>query len=260
MNIAWRASALAMILSVFAIAGCSSTQPDRIETRTASLSFFTRALVNLYNCYNIGQDTNGDGVPDVDYGVFCQETTPPQRVDRPVPWRYSIKITVIRSGTTDEEVVTSTSGVIGSSVQVGDGVYDYISLTDYDPDEPTVPDRSDGDIYFTNGHQVSAGSPIYLAATGIDPGEPNILGLTPTFDFTLDTGDTVIVRVRKQPMSLAPAYLPSDPDPEIRLSAVLKVSGVDVAPQSTPPLPAGSTSPTTGNEDQAGITFSYTVR
>jgi hypothetical protein len=260
MKNAWRARTFAMIGSVLAVAGCSSTQPDSIDTRQASVSFSASALVGLYNCYDVYQDSDPpDGIPDLFIQFLCEpviEQTPggpvQTRVTRAVPWRYSLKITVIPAGGVDEQVVLSSDGaLVGSSVEPGDFVDNFISLTNYDPDQPPVPDKNTGDLYFINGKRVSAGSPIYLSTIFIDPGIPNILTEPQVFPFNLNTGDTVIVRARKQLFVDAPPFLPGIPDPDIQITASLAVSGVTVSIQ-------GTTVSTI--EDAAGVTFSFTVQ
>jgi hypothetical protein len=256
----WRAQAVVVIVSAFAVAGCSSTQPDRAEGRLFSLGFTATALMDILNCYEAWQDTSSppDEIPDVSLGyMLCvpavDDTGVPKKAQRPVPWRYSIKITVIRAGTTNEDLVTSLSGEIGSSVQPGDSVDDFVSMTRYDPEMPPVPPKHEAgsNVYFINGKQVSRGSPVYLASLGIDAGVPNILATTPTFDFNLNTGDTVVVRARKQSMAQAPHFIPPIPNPEIRLTAALAVSDVEVSTQ-------GDT--TSSTDDTAGFTFSFAVR
>ena len=266
MKNAWRAQTMATIVSVFAVAGCSSTQPDSIGTRTGSVGFKASATVGIYNCYEQWRDTSNppDGIPDQFITFLCEpvvEQTPTGpiqlRATRAVPWRYSVEITVIRAGTSNEVLMVSSDGTtVGSSVEPGDEVDDFESLTGYDPDQPDVPDKNVGDIYFINGKQVSAGSPLYLGTIPIDPGVPNILLLPTTFDFSVNTGDTVIVRARKQPIQQAPPYLPPSPDPEIKLTSTLSISGVAVAPRGTPEDSPG----TTTIEDSSGTTFSYTVK
>jgi hypothetical protein len=257
-----------MIVSVVAVAGCSTTQPDSVGTRSASVSFAANAFVDIFDCYEEWQDQTGpngvpDGIPDVKINdsLVCFPAIDPNnglqlKATRAVPWRYSIKITAIRAGQTNETVVTSTSGTFGSSVEFNDTVEDFVSLTDYDPDMPPAPNRTNvGDIYYLNGLRLSTGSPIYLANIGVDPGIPNLLDVTPgIFPFSLNTGDTVIVRARKQAVNGGPPGNP--PYPDLTITADLEVSGADAAPQSTPP----GNPPTTSTEDKAGMTFSFTVR
>jgi hypothetical protein len=248
MKNAWRAQAVGVILSAIVVAGCSSTQPDRIETRTASLSFETKASVLLWACYESPQA----------YCFPVLEGSPPVQsvADRPVPWRLSLKITIIRAGTTNEVLAESLTGVVGSSVEPGDSVDDFISMTDYDPNMPPAPDRNEFGIDWTDGHLVSSGSPIYLSFIFVDPGIPNLLDtvspdptVPATFDFNLNTGDTVIVRARKQAEEAAPAFSP--PYETVKLTATLAISGVPVA---------GNGPQTSSADNRSGFTFSFTVQ
>lgn len=267
MKNAWRAKTIATIVSVVAVSGCTTTQPDSVGTRSASVGFAANALVDIFDCYEEWQDTTGpngvpDGTPDIKINdaLVCFPAIDPNngiqlRAVRAVPWRFSVKITVIHSGQTTEEVVTSTNGTVGSSVEFNDNVEDFVSLTAYDPDMPPAPDHLHvGDIYYINGLRLSTGSPIYLANLGVDPGFPNLLDLDPaTFPFSLNTGDTVIVRLRKQAL---PGPAGNPPYPELTITANLSVSGFSINPQSTPP----GNPPTTSTDDKAGMTFSFTVR
>jgi len=246
MKNAWRATALGAILSALVITGCSSTQPDRIETRSASLSFETKASVTIWVCY---ESPFLYCFPVMDGGA--------QRVvDRPAPWRYSLEVTIIRAGTVYPTLAISSTGVLGTSIYPGDGVADFVSLTDYDPDQPPAPDRTEFGIDWTNGKTVSAANPLYLQWTSDDPGAPNLLdivsatpGTPATFDFELNSGDTVVVRARKQEVTASPSFDP--PYENVKLSAFLSVSGSPVSAQGPQ---------TSSIEDKAGFTFSFTVR
>jgi hypothetical protein len=249
MRNAWRTQSVVMVAAILAAAGCKTTQPDRVEARTASVVLRLGGIVPLYNCWEEWQDTNADGIGDVNLGVVtCDQVGSAQR---PVPWRYSMGIYLIRAGTTTEEVVTSVDGLIGSSIEAGDTVDDFVSMTEYDNGKEPIPDKPhQGDIYFINGNKVSLGSPIYLSSLGLDLGPSSVLTATPTFDFNVNSGDTVVVRARKQAESDAPPFLPSNPRPALQLRGVLAIGGVQVAANGT------SVSST---DDQAGISFSFTV-
>ena len=268
MKNSWRTRAVAMAVTVLAVLGCTTTQPDRITTRTASVSFVTRALVEIFNCYEKWQDENSDGLIDANdtfLGMQCfavpNPPSPTSKGNRPVPGHYSVSVSIIRAGATSEEIAVSLSGVIGSSVQPVENplVEDYISMTGYDPDMPPVGNTNTGDIYFINGHTVSQGSPVFLSANGFNLGEPNLLGelgvsgAEPTFDFEFNSGDTVVVRARKQPFSLTQPFMTLDTDSSIQLFATLTVGGVPVA--TLPASPVISTA-----DDGAGFTFSFTVQ
>jgi hypothetical protein len=247
MKNAWRAKAVAAILSALVVAGCSSTQPDRIETRTTSLSFETKGSVYLWDCYES---------PFVTCFPALDEHGVQKFADRSLPWRYSVKITIIRAGTTVEVVANSVTGVFGSSVEPGDLVDDFVSMTNYDPFADPAPDKTVGGIVFTGGKTVSSANPIYLSTIYIYAGVPNILDIaaggpeTPaTFDMDLNTGDTVIVRARKQEVAQEPPFAP--PFENVKMSATLAVSGSPVVAQG----PQQSST-----DDKAGFTFSFTVR
>jgi len=258
MRNAWPTYAVVLVAAVLIAVGCDSTQPDRVESRTASVSFRTFAKVDTYDCYEVWQDTSNpqDGVPDVNTGfVTCEPTQPaPVKEIRPIPWRYSVRISVVRKGTTSEEVVFSDSGLFGSSVESGDP-NPFVSMTEFDETAPPLPDRPPADdIYFLNGKRVSLGNPTYLAFAGIDVGTPNILTqpLTPapTFDFTVSTGDTIVIRARKQAFADAPPYLHFDQDPEVTLESVLALGG-------TPVTTSGAT--VSSYDDKSGFSNSFTV-
>jgi hypothetical protein len=261
MKHAWRAPAFVTIVSVFAAAGCSSTQPDSIDTRGATLAFNAKATVALYDCYEEWQDTTGpdgipDGIPDekINDSLQCVRATEnglPLTAARDVPWRYTLVITVVRAGTTNEQILTSTDGVPGFDIE-------GVSLTNYDVgDSAAVPENffnTETGTYYLNGRRLSTGNLSYLTNAGVETGIPNILNVYPTFNFDLNTGDTVIVRAVKLYLFQAPSGSPVYED--IRLSAEFKISGVDVTAHSTPE----GNPPTSPPEDATGITFSFTVQ
>jgi hypothetical protein len=257
----WRVRAAVLLGSILAVAGCSTTQPDSVGTRTASLSIEVRAdHVGIFNCYELwANDING--VPAYIGVNECYEELDneghPVFSNRPVPWRYTLTVSIIHRGSTTEEVVTSVSGLVGSSVQPGDGIDDYVSLSPYDPsDQPAdfkEPQERPGYglVQFLNGKQVSAGSPFWLTPNGFELGEPNILLAPTTFDFEVDSGDTVIVRARKQLMVDSQGFLPRIPDPKLQLSGTLSVGGVQVVPSGTK---------VSSTADGSGVSFSFTVQ
>jgi hypothetical protein len=77
-----------------------------------------------------------------------------------------------------------------------------------------------------------------------------VLTTAPTFDFQVNTGDTVVVRARKQALADADAFISFDQDPEIQLSAQFSVGGVGV-------ITNGDSASAT--DDKAGFSFSFTV-
>lgn len=259
MRKAWTAATLALLAALVATSACKSTQPDRLETRTASLTINGLAeKVDLFDCYEVWTDSDGNGSPDTDNNYRrCFQSTGAGKATRSVPWRYSLAISVIHEGATTEVPITSLAGNPGSSVQPGDGIPDFVSLTQYDLSvaQGTVRNPDANGNYFLDPLLVSNGSPIYLAADPLylDLGVPNILQETPAFTFQVISGDTIIVRGRKEAVADAPAFLPTDQDPGVTLEATLAVNGVKVSPNP----PGGATSP---SNDKAGISFSFTVQ
>jgi hypothetical protein len=238
-----RLSVLAALAAVLGTLGCDSTQPDQITSQPANLSVEAFALVDNNNCWEIWVDTDGNAEPDLNTGqYFCTPVVGETKVNRAVPWRYSMVVSVLRAGATVPEV-------IGSSVAPKDGIQDFVSMSPYDSTMGSVADLPpDGDVYYINGKQVSSGSAYYLNAVGYNLGLPNVLQQTPTFDFSLNPGDTVIVQARKQPYADAPPYLNFDQDPDLTISGLLYVAGIKV------PLSGSATS---SGADKSGISFSF---
>lgn len=258
----WRVRAAVLLASILAVAGCSTTQPDTLGTRTASLSMDARATVALFDCYEIwANDING--IPVYQGFNECYPARDPLTnlplapANRAVPWNYSLSISIIHKDSTTEEIVTSLAGMVGSSVQPSDGIDDFVSLTPYDPsDQPASfkqPEERPGYglVQFMNGKQVSRGSPIWLEPNGFVLGEPNILLAPTTFDFEVNSGDTVIVRARKKLVAEMPSFIPRIPDPGLQLSGTLSVGGVLIVPSGIK---------TSSTADGAGVSFSFTVQ
>lgn len=251
MRNAWPITAAALSLAVVLAVGCDSTQPSHSSAHVASLTINASADVLLWDCYEVWTDQSNppDGNPDRFENSFCELSTEPGQ--RSIPWNYSLRITVIRAGTTTEEVVTSVSGVVGSSIQPDDRVDDFISLTDYDIRvSAAAPKPPLDNIYYLNGQRVGPGSPVYLNANTFSLGTPNILTASPAFVFDVTSGDTIVVRARKQSLSQMAQFLPQDPDPNLLLVATMSVDGSEV-------VPAGSSA--SGKEDGSGFTFSFVV-
>jgi len=253
----WSARAFVVLGFVLAAAGCTTTQPESIGTRTASVHILSKATVTIFNCYEVwATDANGIYV----YQDFNEcYPAPPADVptERSIPWRYAVMITIIRVGTTQEEIAISLTGVVGSSILPGDGVPNFISLTEYDPTAQPGDPRPDenrqgyGIIQFRSPQKVSRGSPLWLAPSGFTVEDSNILSASPSFDFEVNSGDTVIVRARKQLRADGTNFLQAAPPPNITLSGTLSVGGSLVTPK-------GTTKSTIADGD--GISFSFTVK
>ena len=263
MKHAWRSQAVVMAASALALAACDTTQPDRISGRTGSLTVQAgAAAIELLECYEIWQDLEPAGMPDGVPETFLQQSQcfeTGRTAAKPVPWHYSLAVTIIPAGSTTEQLVISRDGVVGTTIGNGELSDDFISMTDFDPDVPPSILRPPlGDIYFLNGKEVSRGSPVYLGAFSascpscpIDLGAANVLTGPASFDFDVNSGDTIIVRARKQRYGDSAGYIPADPNPQLRISATLAIGGVPVAVNGTSDSP---------NEDGTGFAFSFTVQ
>ncbi|HEX4825457.1 MAG TPA: hypothetical protein VFV19_14225 [Candidatus Polarisedimenticolaceae bacterium] len=249
------------ILAVSALAaGCNkTTQPASSPVQTAALSFQAIGQMDKYNCWEQWADFDGDGIYNDTGQLYCEELFDqggnPAQAQVPIPWHYSLAITVIRAGETEEKL-------IAASIIPGDSIEDFVSMTGYDPsrDAGGVKPGDGTYLYITPGATtpnsfssavVTNGSRLWLEGNGFQLGEPNVLMQSPTFNVNLNQGDTIIVRARKQKLSDAPAFIPANASTQIELSGILTVAGVNVPLQGT----AGSP-----GDDATGVTFSYTRR
>jgi hypothetical protein len=260
----WSKRDLVSLALMVTVSACSSTEPPTSQSRTATISMSALAVGTYYNCYEVWSDSNGDLIPDTDSGQrFCLLSS--YTHGAPVPWRFSLSISVIHAGTSTEQVVTSVDGLSGSSVKPGDAIDDFVSLTTYDPDvlppDQTAPDPTPPDYYFVQGKRVSVGSPVYQRflygiSDPADPrynypiGVPNILTAPSFFTFNVTSGDTVIVRARKQYLANAPGFITYE-GPDLKISASISIGGGAV-------VTSGPT--TSGAEDGSGFTFSFAVQ
>ena len=87
----WRVRAAVLLCSVLAAAGCSTTQPDSLGKRTASVRVITKAdRVGIFNCYELWAD-DINGVPEFTGIIECYPASDIP-TSRSVPWRYSLSI------------------------------------------------------------------------------------------------------------------------------------------------------------------------
>src|SRR5262245_42211248 len=97
-----------------AAAGCNDTkQPTSSPVQTATLSFIASGQMDTYDCWELWIDTDNDGRPDQDtFQVSCTQrfqpmSTNPEQHPVNIPWHYSLAISVIRTGQTEEQLVAA---------------------------------------------------------------------------------------------------------------------------------------------------------
>ena len=242
--------------TVLLLAGssCDSTQPVDAGVQTFSLGVQAFASTNLYDVWDATEDTDFDGTPDTPAGLLCLETAVTTIAE--VPWNYAAQISIIRAGTTTEEVIATSI----------DTLNDFSSRTAFD--EVIFAQRSSfssGNFFYTNGRSVSAShrdviegirtpqrAPVFRSQClqlNLTVPQENVLGSPGTFDVPMSQGDTVVVRARKQLNQVADLSGRFNNNPQ--LGALTFLEGRAISP-------IGTTGSTTG--DGSGFSFSFTLR
>ena len=239
----------AIAASILATVGCDSEQPASSPETTASLTITARADVDKNFCWDLWQDLDSSGDCEFDTQTkFCEVADLGSKDSQAVPWRYSAQVSILKAGTTTPQIVAS-------SVIPGDSVFDYVSLTPYDPVvAPGFQKPSADGFCYLNGVKVSRGTQYWVEANGYVLGPANVLEHIPSLEFQLALGDTVIVEARKQAVVDAPNYLQAADDfseLNLVLTGVLTVGTGEV-------LVNGTSFSSTA--DKAGFSFSYTRR
>lgn len=227
---------------------CDTTQPLQLSEQVAAVALDAQASVEIYDVYDRLVDTNGDNKPDVQSGqaecrqVFLGPT--PLTATRPVPWRVSVDIAVVRAGSTEPETLLTSNPLDPFS-----SVLPYDATT-----EPAAPALAVPPIFFTNGRRVSVASRDYLVncAGQADLPDANLVGFPVPFEVTLSKGDTIIVQARKQPddqHGRIPPQFSVRSQPVLTGSIVIGGRSVTV-----------SGTPSSTGDSGAGVSFSYTVR
>jgi len=251
---------------LLAAVSCDTTQPADAGPQVFSVGVFSAAGTGVYDIWDEWFDANDDGVitevggvcsvagtacDDNDdclaletctFDVFLRyDCTQISSLDVPIPWRYSAEISIIRKGNTQEEIVATSLGTADV----------YSSLTNYSQGFFGVPGprTNNPPIYYINGRRDAGGGEDYLGNCLGNVLEPqNVLGQSPRFEVTLNQGDSVVIRVRKQPESEAdPDFIPEGL-PSLTVSGFLE--GRSVSLQGNPD--------TSG--DGGGTTQSFTLR
>ena len=240
-----------MVVSALALAACETTQPDRVTARNASVTFAATGklghpqLLRSVAGHEQSAGRNGGRVSGCRPICYEQRTATQARA---MPWHYSVIITVIRAGTTIETLLFSNDGVPGTTSlpEQPDEIDPFSAMTDYDPTQPSAPFRPpEGAIVYVERQRRVMGKPdLYCrhSRRAAPPARP--IWVSPTswegrhrLISSLNAGDTVIVRARKQLFSQSPGYLPTERDSGAHAGRRSRprsaIGGVPVAPNGT---------------------------
>jgi hypothetical protein len=255
MRTLWLVLALALILPV---AGCDTTQPTDAGDRLVSISVSGTAKVNKWNVWDVWIDEDGnceiDEPPDgEDYKATYLSCDELERFDTTVPWPYSAEVSIIRAGTTEEELIATSVGTPNEFSNLS--FYDEFVIQE-------LPDQCsgiEGGELWVNGRQISAAHEEVMArCLGEDDLLPvNVLGQPDRYDIVAQRGDTIIFRSRKSPEGRSGPYddIIFDEDTQISFpvtqTAVMLLDGVEVEAQGDP---------VTGDDDGGGITISLRLQ
>jgi len=240
-----------LVLLMTLVVGCETTQPDQVESQEVELSFkapgvpkfFSGTGLRTWATWFMFEDADGDESTDdpvngVEY-LWCEEISndrPPEFAPATVPWTYTLKVSVIRAGQNEPEVITTTDALTGG---------ESINLTGYDTQSRTSPfirpkdpirwnegmpderlfrfvddeskrrqlSQANREVGFAVPNPLSLLDPMtYGLGAGLcndvfppEAGPERVDGHKSSFRFTVDKGDTVIVEARRG--IIGPAYL-----------------------------------------------------
>lgn len=258
---------IGLLLFAALAGGCDTTQPLQLDEQTYELRFEGRgASVPTYDVWDMYEDENGNGEPDPGepMQLFCVDQSAPDSISpTSAPFRFTLKVTILRAGQTVKEQITS-SGALNTAANLT--VYD-------DPDniiEGVTPNKapiveSGRTFIFRNPRRMSAVNRSVVTATvntlnqlrpsvyplknglcsAADPGEAEIDNEPQPMAIVIRKGDTLIVEARRG--TTAPTGIPYTSQPSLR--AILAVDGEPVSVRGTD---------RTNKEPGAGISFSFT--
>jgi hypothetical protein len=251
----WLLLALLLVLSGVA---CDTEQPTDAGEQIVSVSVTGNGTVEKWDVWEEWSDADGDCDPDPN-GFRTLECLPANdTLSTTVPWRYSAEISVIRAGSTVEEVVATSLGTAD----------EFSSLSFYDDlgaIEP-VSNRCPGDpgTVWVRGNRYSASqgrteslmdkSIMELCLGYSEPllKEANVLGQVDKFDVVVRQGDTVVFRARKG----RDGTLESNPYDAVAIGAVDQTALMFVDGLEVEPLGDAAT----GDADGGGISISFRIR
>lgn len=248
MRTTWLLLALALILSG---AACDTRQPTDAGTQEISITVTGTGKAEIYNIWDVWRDVDGDcEISDGDLDLSSNACDPQGNdLNTTVPWRYSAVITVIRAGTTTEELVATSVGTANEFSSVS--FYDDTVIRELVGQCSGIP----GELMLVNGRQMTAASfDVMSGCLDIpDPLPPaNVLGSPDSYTVSVQQGDTVIFRSRKaDPDKSHSEPYNSISDEPVEQFAEVFIDGISV-------IPNGDTS--TGPGIGAGISISTRIR
>ncbi len=284
-----RVLALVVILLVAGALGCSTTQPTAKSAQNAQVTFQANApRVLLFEVWDASLVTvtsypNQPGRPPdqtvASLGLWCDVASSAdlqQRLSATYPFRYSVEVDVIRAGTSTIERVSNAT--YASS---------YGSVTAADASAPETPTTHAVDwtldissdtttnttVYLSlkNGRRISTASLDFIekikigagsstsygskcpyggASSAVQLGPEIVAGSAGAFPVSLNAGDTVIVKARKD---TNPAVTAIFTNAAPTFGSRMYVEGRDVSSSLV-----GDTSSPQGSQD--GISYSFTLR
>lgn len=258
-----------MLLAAALCAGCETTQPDELLQQTGQIEVSaSNAVVDVYNVWDLFEDSNGDGQPDdvpgPDFTLWCEGPVATAGAVS-LPWPFSIEISILRAGQTVPEVRTHPASLVEGTNRA---LYDSGVLQGNDLPFPPGQNQqvpADGRTFqFTNQRRLTiANLDLILSDSNflhdIDPGTyggvcpgtfigpPMIDDQEQPYTFDLNKGDTVLVKARR--FNTPPAGITTTTEPS--LNGTLTVDGLQVNVQGTT---------NSASEPDAGFSFSYTSR
>jgi hypothetical protein len=245
MRTTWLLLAFALILSGVA---CDTQQPTDAGTQQVTISVTGTGEAEIYNVWDLWIDVDGDcqvSDGDTDLGTEC--VAQGDTLSTTVPWRYSAVLTVIRAGTTTEEL-------IATSVDTSN---EFSSLSFYD--DTVIVELGDqcdgfpGGVLRVNGKKMTAASREVMECLDKPNLLPaNVLDSPGSYTVSVQQGDTVIFKARKA----RPGFTASKPYDSIALSPVDQFAEVFIDGRSV--LPEGDAA--TGSGEYGGISISTRIR
>ena len=246
--------AVALLVPVLGALACKSDQPTQNTTQAVRLSFDLRGLNSIWDCWDTASTSSG---------LYCEERLDggtPNLVNRQIPWRYSLEVSVLPAGSVNEVVVASSASDPPVDAPADFQVFGNQTAFDETSESGRVcPALATPCSDYSRPRSVSQGSRDATTYNQVDTVEPNILGqpdgcpggASCGLEIKVSKGDTIIVRARKNLRQNAAGVVQNFQDPELTLTGQLSINGVA----------AGSLGTTSSDvSDGSGVVFSYTVR